>query len=326
MNNEPDSSVAPDQAFGQTTGPEEDTDSRRYWRAAISHLSDPQKRDAAWDFYLRKLEARQSGDTLSGLVLLLEANGAFLASLPEKIQQELFDPLSERLTTLKDYLAAHQAHESEMLAVLEKAAERNANTNARAIATVVKVEDTLRRAATSIDARALVNSVKDQLEDEALQPFKRVLKDLVTSTKCITEATVAAETAVQKWRRVHLGGVAAGLLALAFFAFLIASLWYRRDTEHRFEERFTNALVQLDTSRGSLSQLAKLGVVVRIVSSADNDGNAIPDHYAVVIDQAEAADLREFDGRRQGVVFVRAADLFPRVKSTPSVDKVKPRN
>jgi hypothetical protein len=57
-----------------------ETDSRRYWRAAISHLSDPQKRDAAWEFYLRRLEARKSGDTLSALVLLLEANGAFLTT------------------------------------------------------------------------------------------------------------------------------------------------------------------------------------------------------------------------------------------------------
>ena len=94
---------------------EKEPDSRRYWRAAISHLIDPQKRDAAWEFYLRKLEGRKIGDTFSGLVLLLEANGVFLSSLPERIQLELMEPFAERFATIKAHLAQQEARQREIL-------------------------------------------------------------------------------------------------------------------------------------------------------------------------------------------------------------------
>src|SRR5215217_5948887 len=83
----------PNGEFSEDEAPQGESDSKRYWRAAISHLSDPQKRDAAWEFYLHKLEARKAGDTLSALVLLLEANGAFLEQLPERYHERLIAPL-----------------------------------------------------------------------------------------------------------------------------------------------------------------------------------------------------------------------------------------
>jgi hypothetical protein len=289
----------------------EESDSRRYWRAAISHLSDPQKRDAAWEFYLRRLEARKSGDTLSALVLLLEANGAFLASLPKKIHAELMEPLTESLTAMRTHFAGQEEHQREMLAVLEKAAERNANTNSRSIGVLATAEGALRKAATSLDAGAVVREVKSQIEEEALQPFKRVLKDLAASAGSVREATTAAEGAVERWRRVHLGGVAAGLLAFAIVTsgFIIA--WFKHDLEQRYERRFTAAVLQLDTSREALSKLAELGIGVHVTSSSDDAGKAIPHSFAVVIDDAEVAEVREVDGRRQGVVFVNAAEVLP---------------
>ena len=180
---------------------EKEPDSRRYWRAAISHLIDPQKRDAAWEFYLRKLEGRKIGDTFSGLVLLLEANGVFLSSLPERIQLELMEPFAERFTAIKAHLAQQEERQREILERLEKAAERNKDTNTRAIVAVATAEGALRKAATALDASSVVREVKSQIEEEALVPFKRVLKDLAAGSQSITEATHAAETAVARWRR-----------------------------------------------------------------------------------------------------------------------------
>ncbi|MEP6671599.1 MAG: hypothetical protein ABJF10_20720 [Chthoniobacter sp.] len=309
----------------ETCAPEE-SDSRRYWRAAISHLSDPQKRDAAWEFYLRRLEARKSGDTLSALVLLLEANGAFLASLPEKIHAELMEPLTERLAAMRSHFAGQEEHQREMLAVLEKAAERNANTNARSIGVLATAEGALRKAATSVDASAVVREVKSQIEEEALLPFKRVLKDLAASAGSVCEATTAAEGAVERWRRVHLGGIAAGLLAVAIMTCSFIIAWFKHDLEQRYERRFTAAVLQLDTSRETLSKLAELGVGVHVLPSSDSAGKTIPRSFAVVIDEAEAAEVREADGRRQGVVFVKAVEILPRSRDPQSPSgKFQPR-
>ena len=57
---------------------------RRYWKAAIAHLT-PEKREAAWEFYLDRLESSAAADTLGGVMLLLEAHLAFFDDLPAKL-------------------------------------------------------------------------------------------------------------------------------------------------------------------------------------------------------------------------------------------------
>jgi len=87
---------------------EDDQDvSRRYWKAAISALPTAEKRDAAWEFYLDKLTGTNAGDTLSGLILLLEANGAFLLTLPAKFHEEMTLPIIERLSAMREELQAN---------------------------------------------------------------------------------------------------------------------------------------------------------------------------------------------------------------------------
>ena len=59
-----------------------------YWQAVIAALP-PEKRDAAWRFYAeRGLEvAHEARDTLSGLLLLLEANGLFMERCARTLQE-----------------------------------------------------------------------------------------------------------------------------------------------------------------------------------------------------------------------------------------------
>ncbi len=59
---------------------EEQDSSRRYWKAVISALTTAEKRDAAWEFYLYKFAGCNARDTLSGLILLLEADSILRAT------------------------------------------------------------------------------------------------------------------------------------------------------------------------------------------------------------------------------------------------------
>lgn len=83
-----------------------------------------------------------------------------------------------------------------------------------------------------------------------------------------------------------------------------------------YEQRFTAALTQLDTSRKALSKLAEIGVGVRVLPSADRNGKTIQGGYAVVIDGAESADIRYLDGQRRVVVFGEAAEILPPPRKT----------
>ena len=299
----------------------EESESRRYWRVAISHLTDLQKRDAAWEFYLRKLEGRKVGDTFSGLVLLLEANGVFLSSLPERIQRDLMDPFADRLATMKGLISEHEACQRDMLQRLEEAAKRNQNTNTRAVTTIATAESALRKAATALDANSVVQEVKRQIEEQALLPFKRVLQDLATSSIHISEATGAAKTAVERWRRVHLSGVAAWMLAFVCVGIGGAAFWIHRVIKQDYEQRFIAAATQLDNTHEAFSKIAGLGIPVHAVRSRDTHGNVIKDSYEIKIDGVETADAEGPDGHKQAVVRLIVPELLP-AKPSVTPDKL----
>jgi hypothetical protein len=75
-----------------------------YWQAVIATLP-PEKRDAAWRFYAEHgLEvAHEARDTLSGLLLLLEANGLFMERCARTLQES--GTASTRLSELSTGLA-----------------------------------------------------------------------------------------------------------------------------------------------------------------------------------------------------------------------------
>jgi hypothetical protein len=137
-----------------------------------------------------------------------------------------------------------------------------------------------------------------------------VLKDLAASTTSIGDATTAAETAVTKWRRVHLGGVALGIFAAAMIVSIIGVVWSSTQIRKGYERRFAAVLLQMHSSREALNKLAEMGIAVRITAAADSDGNPLPNAFAVVIGNAEATDLRDTDGRREGIVFIRPTPAF----------------
>src|SRR5690242_3337452 len=65
-----------------------ETNTPDYWQAVIGALP-AEKRDAAWRFYAERELGRapEARDTLSGLVLLLEANGLFMERCARTLQE-----------------------------------------------------------------------------------------------------------------------------------------------------------------------------------------------------------------------------------------------
>ena len=71
----------------------------RYWKAAISCLPTQETRDAAWEFFVRHFSQNpKMADTLSGLILVLQANGLYMLEAPKTLREQVVDPLHEALT------------------------------------------------------------------------------------------------------------------------------------------------------------------------------------------------------------------------------------
>jgi hypothetical protein len=279
-----------------------DSPSLRYWKAAISALP-AEKRDAAWEFYLTHLAEGDTGNTLSALILLLEANSVYLERLPERYQEELIKPLSAQLIGLVQRLAEHEEHERGIAAALERASERNVDASARVLATSIKVEGSLREAATAIDAKAVVEEVRKQIKDGALEPLERHLQQLASTSNQITEATNAARIAVDAWRRVHLGGIILagwGIGAVIFAAlFLFAWTRWERNAERHFMRMRDQLTADVWENQATVRKLIDAGVSIRVISTAGSISNA------VVIEPAEGADFDARNGHNCGLVFLK---------------------
>ena len=63
----------------RTSGEHRAEDDWRYWKAAISCLPTQETRDAAWEFFVRHFSQNpKMADTLSGLILVMQANGLYM--------------------------------------------------------------------------------------------------------------------------------------------------------------------------------------------------------------------------------------------------------
>jgi hypothetical protein len=202
--------------------------SRRYWKAAISTLPTAEKRDAAWEFYVDKLAGTSAGDTLSGLILLLEANGAFLLSLPEKFHAELTQPITEQLAAMREELRVNVETQRATLRAADEANESMARANQQLANTTVDFANKVHAAARLIDTTALASQVCAELESSIVSPLRVALRDVPEQTKRIKAATEAAESSIKEWHELHFDGIVlnACLVTLGVAVLIFCLIWF----------------------------------------------------------------------------------------------------
>jgi hypothetical protein len=202
--------------------------SRRYWKAAISALPTAEKRDAAWEFYLEKFAGTNAGDTFSGLILLLEANGAFLLTLPEKFHAELTRPITEQLAAMRQELQANVETQRAALRAADTANESMDRANQLIAHTSVDFANKVHAAARLIDTTALANQVSADLESSIVSPLRLALRDVPVQTNRIKAAAEAAETSIKQWHALHFDGIVfnACLATLGVAALIFCLIWF----------------------------------------------------------------------------------------------------
>jgi hypothetical protein len=208
---------------------EDDQDSsRRYWKAAISALPTAEKRDAAWEFYLEKFAGTDAGDTFSGLILLLEANGAFLLTLPEKFHAELTQPITEQLAAMRQDLQANVETQRAMLRATDSANDSMERANQLLANTTVDFANKVHAAARLIDVAALASQVSTELDSSIVSPLRSALRDVPVQTNRIKAATEAAESSIRKWHELHFDSIVfnACLATLGVAALIFCLIWF----------------------------------------------------------------------------------------------------
>ena len=184
----------------------EEEDDWRYWKAAISCLPTQETRDAAWEFFVRHFSQNpKMADTLSGLILVMQANGLYMLEAPKIVREQVIDPLNEALTRfgteLDRAIDRHKEIASEVTQSTEVQSRRSRGLT-RAI----------RSGWREVNAAKLAERVHAELEATLLQPLASQCRLLEQAAPAVNEALEHMENSTRRLRGFHFKSILAAML------------------------------------------------------------------------------------------------------------------
>jgi hypothetical protein len=287
---------------------ETSSSSCRYWKAAIATLP-PAKRDAAWEFYATRLADGQAGDTLGALILLLEANGVFLLTLPDQFHEELFQPFRTDIAALRDELRSHIERQQKTLIEQDKVQEGVSAAAALVQQTNRELVGSVKGAIDALDIADLASRINRSLETSTLRPMHMAARNLEKYVENANKASIAAERSVRTWRQAHIGGIVGTCILASLLLVGVVLSWGWWKMEDHYRQRLSTQVVRLSATDDAYRQLLWLGISLRLEPWVDQSGKIVENGYSIVIDNAEDASLKVVGERKAGVVTLKATPL-----------------
>ncbi len=205
---------------------EEPEDPHRFWKAAIAHLP-PEKREAAWEWYRSRSEPAHSFDSLSGLLLLLEANAAYLERVPRAVQELLESASNPTLGTapsrdeLQQFLGYLHHYTTQLQDLLGSSSqewqERLQRESSQLAALVSQITEQIHQN---------VLYLQDLLGSSSQQWQERLQRENSQLTGLVSQITEQSRTLQKRLTGLRLWAVGL-LLAIGFFAGCSAILLLR---------------------------------------------------------------------------------------------------
>jgi len=291
MNSEPDS--------------EDDDASYRYWKAATSYLSTPAKREAAEEFLRTRLEGGRGADTLFALILLLEANGAFLLSIPQRYDCELLQPLGNLLNGFRSEFQTQAERQRQTSRAISLAHDEIGHAAANISQVSTDFERKLHAAVLGIDMKEVATRLSNTLDHAALKPIETVLRNLEDSRSKMEQVTTSAQKSVETWRKVHFGGLLANCLIIAGLVALILSGVAYWQCKRHFDQRLAAEIARMNTNYGAINELLGFGIDIRVAAWTDADGKPIHDGYILTLSNAVDARIRKLNGKSEATILVK---------------------
>lgn len=201
-------------------------DPQRYWKAAIAHLP-PQKREAAWEWYRSRSEPAHSFDSLSGLLLLLEANAAYLERVPRAVQELLESasnpasgkaPSQDDLQQFLGYMHHYTAQLQDLLGTSPQQWQERLQRETSQLSSLL--------AQVSEQMHQNVLHLQDLLSSSSQQWQERLQRETAQLTGLVSQITEQSRALQKRLTGIRLWAVGL-LLAIGFFSGCSAILLLR---------------------------------------------------------------------------------------------------
>jgi len=280
-----------------------------YWKAAISQLPSNEMRDAAWEFFMRHLAQNpKMADTFSGMILVMQANGMYMLTVPEIVHEKAIKPFHDEIDEFRCGLAEHLERHQHLAAEILTAA-RATEAGAQAAGSSVKqFETAIATVWKEIDTKALSGKIHADLEEIIFKPFHVRCRELEALTSLAQEASLKVERSIEKFRRIHFGGIVVTMAAACMVVMggLFGYGW-RKLSDH-YDRSLVQALKRVQwieaENQEAFLKLNQLGAAIAVVPVGGDNGKPIPGKYALTLMNADDTVLQDLkEGRRGAILF-----------------------
>ena len=235
---------------------------------------------------------------------MISANADSLASVQE-LREEI-GLLAKTIETRDVSITSHAEKTNEFCRLtLDKCKE-----------TIAAIEATVKNLGTHVDTKAIVQGVNAALESginrEVIAPFIRQTEKLAQEVRPALEEIresafeVRSEWSKRIWRTAWTTSLLWSIWAAIIIAALICLEFAARD-EHKMAAQIAAMARVVKFNQEAFRTLAIAQVPVRVVPVQEDDGTPYPQGFALLIEGANAAEMRPLNGQKTGCIFFNSS-------------------
>jgi hypothetical protein len=272
-----------------------------------------EKRELARKVYQRFADG-DSTQFFTQLLLVLDV----YAHYAERIPTRMISANADSLATLQDVreeigLIAKtiEARDVNITNHAEKTNELCRITQAKSHEAVARIESLVKNLGTQVDTKAIVRGVQIALDrgilDEIISPFIQHSKELGERVlPVLKEIEEASGTARTLWREQiwKTAWISTFLLTFTLFGGATMGIYKLFDnySERKAAEKIASIERLMNYNQEAFRQLAIAQMPIKVVRT-ESYGVANPQNFALVVEGADSAEMRDADGRKNGVIF-----------------------
>lgn len=273
-----------------------------------------EKRELARQVYCRFAEG-DSTQFFTQLFLLLDVYAHYVGRVPEAVLEANQNAHTGLARVREEIGLLAQAIEKRNVNINNQAevtAELCETTVSQCRDTVARVEAALKNVGDQVDARAIADGVQEALkagiQKEVIAPFLIRSKELTNEVSpTLREIRENAAKASKLWpQRIWRTAVWTSIiltLTLSVIATLVIDATLKKQNEQKLAEQVARAARVMNFNQDAFRQLAIAQVPIKVVRSSNTNGVMEAQGFALLIENADAAELRRMEGRETGLIF-----------------------
>ena len=277
-----------------------------------------EKRELARAVYHRFAEG-DSTQFFSQLFLVLDVYAHYAERIPARMISANADSLAtmQELREEVGMLAKGiEARDASITEHAEKTDELCRATQHKCNETIASIELTVKNLGAQVDTKAVVQGIENALNSgirkEVILPFIRLTEELTEKVvPTLKQIRTSADEAKSEWsRRIWKTAWTASLLWSIWAAVIctcLICLKFGAYYEQKMVTQTANMAHVMKFNQEAFQKLAIAQVPVRVVPVQDDGGTVNPQSFALLIEGAYAAEMRQLGGQKTGCIFFNSS-------------------